>query len=230
MDLNPRTANGGMLGIAFGVLLFASATMVSAPGADSPASEVSTYFADNRAVVLVSQGMALLAAVAFLAFALRFAFAATPGHQEPDKWRLVWSTGALVFAAGVVATLPLIALALTSDAQAADTSTRTLAQLAEGTDAALFLTVTLFLAATATQGTRAPAWLRASAAIGALLAIARTVAGLVQVGSALDAAAPLAFITVILAASVWMLLPGPPQKVNRRPGDDGRGPDGDPDR
>ncbi len=228
MDLNPRTVNGGMLGIAFGVLLFASATMVSSPGADSPASEVSTYFADNRAVVLVAQGMALLAAVAFLAFALRFAFAVTPGHGDPDKWRLVWSTGALVFAAAVVATLPLIALALTSDAQAAGRSTHTLAQLAGGTDAALFLTVTLFLAATATQGTRAPAWLRASAAVGALLAIARTVAGLMQVGSALDTAAPLAFITVILAASVWMLLPGPPQKVGPGPGGDGHGPT-DPD-
>ena len=224
MNFHPRTANGGWLGIAFGVLLFASAAMLAAPGADSPASEISTYFADNRGVVLVSQAIILTAAVFFLAFALRFALAATPGPAEPDKWRLVWSTGVLVFAAAVVTALPVIALALTSDANAANSSTHTLAQLADGTDAALFLTITLFLAAVATQGTRTPAWLRASAAIGALVAIARTVAGLLQVTSVLDAVAPLAFIAVVLGASVWMLRPGPPQRVD--PGNDGRGFDG----
>ncbi len=222
MNLNLRTANGGVLGIVFGVLLLLSATMVSAPGADSPASEVSTYFAENRVIVLVAQGIGLFAAVVFLAFALRLAFAVTPGHADPDKWRLAWSSGVLVFAAAVVTSLPIIALALTSDAQAANSWTHTLSQLADGTDAALFLTITLFLAAVATQGTRAPAWLRASAAIGALLAIARSSAGLLHVTSILDSVAPLAFITVILAASVWMLWPGPPQKVDRD-SDGGRG-------
>jgi hypothetical protein len=226
VNLSLRTANGGVFGIAFGVLLFASASMVSPPGAQSPASEISTYFADNRVAVLMAQGIGLAAAVFFLGFALRFAFAVTPGHDGPDKWRLVWSSGVLVFTAAVVTSLPFIALALTSEAQAASSSTDTLAQLADGTDAALFLTITLFLAATATQGTRAPAWLRASAAISALLAIARTVTGLMQVDSVLDAAAPLAFIAVILAASVWMLTPGQPQKVDRGLGGDGREPDG----
>ena len=223
MNLHPRTANGGWLGIAFGVLLFASAAMLSAPGADSPASEISTYFADNRAVVLASQAIVLAAAVFFLAFALRFALAATPGPAEPDKWRLVWSSGVLVFAAAVVTALPVIALALTSDANAANASTHTLAQFEDGTDAALFLTITLFLAAVATQGTKAPPWLRAGAAIGALVAIARSVAGLLHVTTVLDAVAPLAFIAVVLGASVWMLRPGPPQRAGRGPGGDGSG-------
>jgi hypothetical protein len=228
VNLHPRTANGGWLGIASGALLLVSAAMLSAPGADGPASEISTYFADSRAVVLLSQAVGLAAAVLFLAFALRFALAATPGPADPDRWRLVWSSGVLVFAAAVVASLPTILLALTSDANAASSWTRPLALLADGTDAALFLTIALFLAAAATQGTRAPAWLRASAAIGALLAIARSIAGLVQVTSVLEAVAPLAFIAVVLAASVWMLWPGPPQKVDQGPGGDGRGPGGGP--
>lgn len=214
VNLHPRTANGGLLGIVFGVLLFASAAMVAPPGGDSPASEISTYFADHRVAVLVSQGIGLAAAVVFLAFALRFALAVTPGPADPDKWRMVWSSGVLVFAAAVVAALPMIALALSSDADAASSWTHTLAQLADGTDAALFLTVALFLSAAATQGVKAPPWLRASAAIAALFAVARAVAGLLALTTALDAAAPLAFIAVVLAASVWMLLPGPPQKAD----------------
>ena len=226
MDLNPRTANGGVLGIAFVVLLSFSTVMISAPGASHPASEVSTYYADHRAAVLLAETLALLGAVSFLAFALRFAFAATPGPEDPDKWRIVWSSGVLVFTAAVVASMPAIALALTGNSNAAPSYTHTLAQLANGTGAALFLSITLFLAAVSTQGIKTPPWLRATAAIGALLAVARTVAGLLTVSSVLDAVAPLAFIAVVLAASVWMLLPGPPQRArsdedNRR---DGRGP------
>ena len=221
MDLNPRTANGGVLGIAFAVLLFFSAVMITAPGASHPASEISTYYADHRGFVLVAEALGLIAALAFLAFALRFALAATPGPDDPDKWRLVWSSGVLVFTAAVVASMPIIALALTADGNAAPPYTHTLAQLANGTNAALFLTITLFLAAAATQATKAPAWLRASAAIGALLAVARTVAGLLTLNSVLDSAAPLAFLAIILAASIWMLLPGPPAKA--RYDGDGRG-------
>jgi hypothetical protein len=227
MDLNPRTANGGVLGIAFAVLLFFGAVMVSAPGASSPASEISTYYADHRGPVLVAQALGLIAAVAFLAFALRFALAATPGPAEPEKWRMLWSSGVLVFTAAVVTSMPTIALALTADSNAAPPYTHTLAQFANGTDAALFLTITLFLAAAATQGTKAPPWLRGGAAIGALLAVARTIAGLLTVDSVLDPVAPLAFIAVILAASIWMLLPGPPQKAKSdHDWDDGPGPFG----
>ena len=216
MDLNPRTVNGGLLGIICGGLLLASVAMVSAPGADSPASEVSTYYADHVFSVLLATAVSLAAGVIFLAFALRLAVAVTPGPDDLEKWRLVWSSGVLVFAGVIVAALPVVALALTSDANAANSWTRTLAQLADGTDAALFVTIALFLAAVATQGTKGPAWLRAGAAIGALLAIARAMIGLFGVESVLDAVAPLAFIALILAASVWMLLPGPPQPDSDR--------------
>jgi hypothetical protein len=220
VDLHPRTANGGLLGIGFAVLLFLSAMMVSVPSSVSPASEVSIYFADNRAIILLAQAIGLAAAVLFLGFALRLALATTPGPADPDKWRFVWSSGVLVFAAAVVTSLPIVALALTSDANAAHPYTHTLAQFAEGTDAALFLTIALFFAGLATQGIKAPAWLRASAAIGTLLAIARAMVGLFRVESVLGAVAPLAFIAVIVAASVWMLLPGPPQKADSNKDDE----------
>ena len=211
MNLHPKTANGGLLGIVCGALLLASGVLVAAPGAETAASEVSTYYVDHRISVVLATAVSLVAAVVFLAFALRFAAAVTPGPDDMQKWRLVWSAAVLVFAGVVVAALPVVALALTSEANAARSYTGTLAQLSDGTDAALFVTVAIFLAATATQGIKAPAWLRAGAAIGALFAIARALTSLFRVESVLDPIAPLAFVTVILAASIWMLLPGPPQ-------------------
>lgn len=200
-----RAGTGGWTGIAFAVLLFVSAVMVTAPASDSPAGEIATFYADNRAVVIVAQAIGLAAAVLFLAFALRFALAATPGPADPDKWRLVWTSGVLVFAAAVVTALPPIVLALTARAAEVTSSIRILAELSDVTDAALFLTISLFMAAVATQAVRTPSWLRAGAAGAGLVALGRAATGFARADSPLDILAPLFFIALVLAASVWML-------------------------
>ena len=189
----------GWLGILFVVLLFLSAGMVTLPSSAQTPSAIAGFYAANRTVVLVAQVVGLLAAPVFIAFALGFEDNMARPHAPRRVGFIGWA-GIVVGAASVATSVPVMVLALTT------TGLALMVRMTDLSDVVLFLAIGAFCAATVVRVEQAPVWLRSLAALTGLVALARSVAGLLGTTSFLDVAAPLAFLGFVLAASIYLLL------------------------
>lgn len=182
-------------GLGFVVLLLVSAGMVTVPGDRDSVAFVRDFYAENGGVVLVAQVIGLLAAAAFLAFALRLQRASGIAGDRP--WVLV--SGIAVAAAAALTAVPPLLLTREAESGSADTVAN-LARASDLTDVLLFAAIGAFGAAVAASVR--VVWVRAVAAIAGLASLAR--AALLLVGSALlEVVAPLAFIVLVLGLS-WL--------------------------
>lgn len=191
--------NTGWLGILFVVLLFLSAGMVTLPSSAQTPSAIAGFYAANRVIILIAQVVGLFAVPVFMAFAVGFDESVTSSRASRGIGFIGWA-GILVAAVSLVTAVPVIWLAFTT------AGLPLMVRMTDLSDAVLFLAVGAFALTTAVRGQQAPVWLRSLAALTALAALARSATGFLGVTSFLDVAAPLAFLALVLAASIYLLL------------------------
>ena len=175
---------GGVCGIVFAVLLFASAAIASVPTAGDSDATIRAFYRDHATVVIVQQLIGAIALAPFAAFALSL---------KPSR---LLRPALIVFVAIELLTniVPLLILALPDAA-------RTLTRVEDVADDGLFLATALFVVAAAM---REPIWLRVASYVVALVAAARGVG----IG-ALGLAAPLLFIAFVLVLSARQIVARP---------------------
>jgi len=181
---------GGVFGLVFVFLLFASAAMASLPTSTDSAGTIAAFYREHASVVILQQIIGILALVPLVAFGLAV------GANRWSRLALLL----LVVIELVTNVVPLLIVA-------APESSRALTSVEDGADSALFIAVALFLIA-ATLGDAL--WVRVVAYVAAAACVARGVASPLAIDS-LDQVAPLAFIAVILLLSVRRLVRQPHQ-------------------
>ncbi|QNN54007.1 hypothetical protein [Nocardioides mesophilus] len=170
--------------------------MVSVPGEQDGVAFVRDFYQDHSGVIVTAQVIGLTAAVALLGF--------VRGLQHSDwvgaaPWVLV--SGAAVAGTAVLTAVPPLLLSQVAGS-AGDGTVRSLALASDLTDVALFVAIAVFSGAVTVAVNTT--WLRAVSAVVALLSGLRAV--LLLAGSAaLEVAAPMAFIVLVLclAWSCW---------------------------
>ena len=192
-----RTA--AWLGILFVVLLFLSAGMVTLPSSSQSADVTAAFYAANRWIIIIAQAFGLIAAPVFIAFALGIQNSMSSIHAS-NKMEAIGLAGILVGLVSLMTAVPVIVLSLTTY------GLPFWVRMTDLSDAILFLAIAAFCAAVAVRGEHAPTWWRILAALTGLLALVRSIAGFVGASSFLDFAAPLAFVTFVLATSIYLLL------------------------
>ena len=194
-----RTGRGATAwGFTFVALLLVSAGMASVPGGDDSVAKVRDFYTAHAGVIVTAQVVGLVAAAVFVLFARSVA----TSPQIPDGAPWVRRCGYAVAAAAVVTVVPVLWLcAVAGDGSA--TMVHRLAQASDLVDVVLFAAIAAFAASVAmvTELT----WLRWLAWVVGALALVRAV--LLAGGSgALDLVAPLAFIALVLALSLAVLI------------------------
>jgi hypothetical protein len=187
---------GAWWGVAFVILLFVSAAMVSLPTAAEPGDRIAAFYKAHQQVIVWQQIVGALALLPFLAFA-----AALSRWARLDGQRNRW----LMPAAGLVA-LATVATSLVPLAMALmpDLSPDLLHQLTvveDLADSVLFASLAGFVLATSTG---APVWVRAVAVLVAIASLARAVLSPFGV-TVLDVAAPLAVLGFVVLLSGRLL-------------------------
>ena len=185
----------GWLGIVFVVLLLLQAGMADIPTLDTPIDRIQHFYAQHGGIIVTAQIIGVIAAIVFLMFAWALAPGVNPG-SEPAASRLRVAA-ALVALASVVTAIPPLWLALSS--APSDSTAHALTRAADLTDAVLFGVVGLF--ALELLRDTAIGWLKILSLVVAGLSLVRAVIGPFGI-SFLDSAAPLAFVVLILAASI----------------------------
>ncbi len=178
--------------------LLVSAAMVSLPTAAEPAEKIRSFYNAHGQIIVWQQVIGALSLVPFIAFALAL------NSRSPSRW-LIPATLLLAAVQLVTNVVPLI-IELTSDVT--PESARSLTRVEDLADAALFVTVALFVVAATL---REPSWVRALAIVVAVASLIRAIASPLGV-TALDFAAPLAFVAFVLLLSVRMLAGSAPAK------------------
>jgi hypothetical protein len=182
-----RRAAGGW-GIAFVVLLLVSAAMVSLPTAAETGGRIAAFYAAHGQLIVLQQIVGLLALAPFIAFGLSLA---------PNRWLrpALWTFVVCELATNLV---PLVIVAAKPSADA----THSLTFVEDLADAALFISVALFVtASTLTE----PMWLRLTGYVVAAACVIRAVASPFGV-AALDQIAPLIFVAFVLVLSIKLLV------------------------
>jgi len=170
---------GGLWGIAFVVVLFVGAAMVSLPTASESGERIRAFYQAQGSIIVIQQMVETTALVPLLLFALSL----------KRQWVV---PAAIIIAVAELATniVPLIIVATSAGAAGA----HTLTQVEDLADTALFVGIALFLDA-ASRGEIY--WLRWIAVAAAAICLMRAILGPLEI-KYLDAIAPLAFILVIL--------------------------------
>ena len=196
-SVTDRTA--GWFGILFVVLLFLSAGMVTLPSSTQSPEVTAAFYATNRWVILIAQGLGLIAAPVFIAFAfgVQNSVSSVPAS---DRIEAIGWAGILVGIVSLLTAVPVIVLSLTTY------GLTFWVQMTDQSDAILFLAIAAFCALAAVRGQYAPAWWRAVATLTGLFALVRSIAGFVGVTSFLDLAVPLAFVAFVLITGIYLLL------------------------
>ena len=180
-------AAGGW-GIAFVVLLLASAAMVSLPTASETGDRIVAFYTAHGQLIVLQQIVGIVALTAFIVFALSL---------PPYLW-LRPALWAVVVCELVTNLVPLLIVAAGPSAETA----HSLTVVEDFADDALFISIALFLSvATLTE----PLWLRLVAYAVALACVIRAVASPFAV-TALDQIAPLLFVAFVLVLSVRLLV------------------------
>jgi hypothetical protein len=198
--ISPRAA--GVCGVAFVVGLFIAGAMVSLPTAAESGDHIRSFYAAHAQVVIVQQALSVLLLPLFVVFGLGL------GAQLGDRRGVILGT-ALVVLAELCTNLPPLILVATSPSSG---TAHTLTVIEDLADAALFAAIGIFSAAVAIASR---SWPRIIAAAVAVVTLARAVTTPVH-WQVLEIVAPLAFLALVLAVSVWMIV------VKRRLQPDGR--------
>ena len=188
---------GGIYGIVFVCLLFASAAMASLPTSADSAGAIAKFYRDHSSVVTLQQAIGVIALVPLVAFGLVL---------RANRW-LRPALLLLVLIELVTNVVPLAILASPG-------SSRTLTTVEDGADSALFIASALFLIAATLEDSVA---VRVAAYIAAAACIIRASASPFGINF-LDQVAPLTLIAVILLISVRLLM-HQPDKLQEQSGD-----------
>ena len=186
----------GVWGWVFVVLLLLSAGMASTPSGQDPTSTVRDFYALHAGVVITAQVIGLLAAAAFVPFALGLR------PREGGRTRSALEIAGLgVAAAAVLTAVPVLWLSVVAK-DSGDSLVHGLAVTCDLTDVLLFATIAVW--ATSVLKVARPSWFKGLAGIVALLALARAV--LLIVGSEeLEVVSPLAFVLFVAVLSTLVL-------------------------
>jgi hypothetical protein len=174
--------------IVFAVLLLLSAAMVSLPTAAESGTRITAFYAAHGQVIVIQQVAGIAALGAFVAFAM---------SVRPNRWLrpALW-----LFVVAELAT-NLVPLLIVATNPSPDTA-HTLTSFEDIADSALFLSIAVFVAAaTLTQ----PVWLRLAAYSVAAACTVRALGSPLGF-TALDAAAPFAFLAFVLVLGVKSLV------------------------
>ena len=193
---------GAWWGVAFVILLFVSAAMVSLPTAAEPGNRIAAFYKAHQQVIVWQQIVGTLALLPFLAFA-----AALSRWARMDGRRNRW----LMPAAGLVAlatlATSLVPLAMALMPNLSPDLAHQLTVVEDLADSVLFASLAGFVLATSTG---APVWVRALAVLVAIASLAR--AALSPFGvTVLDIAAPLAVLGFIVLLSGRLLFSPSPR-------------------
>jgi hypothetical protein len=190
--------SGGWWGMAFVLGLFVESVMVSLPTAAQSGERITAFYDAHRQVIVVQQVVGILLLVPWLGFALTLDRRARAQRRASARWLLPVGLG---LAAAELAT-NLLPLALAALADPSSATAHTLTRAEDLADAALFASIAVFASVAALAE---PSWVRIVGLIAAALTLVRAFASPLGV-TALDAAAPLAFLAFVLVLSVRILV------------------------
>jgi hypothetical protein len=193
----PSRSNGsvGWWFIAFTVLVFIGAAVVSLPASDQPPEVIHPFYSTHRVSITITQ-VAGLAAAAVLIVVITALLRWVGGGP------LLVVTGMLVVLANVGTTVPVLWLAYGT----AGTATTSLARWGDWTDDILFLVIGLFAAVLSTV---APGRvLRIVCLLTAVLCTVRGIGGALGL-TALNVVAPVTFLAMMVWLGVARLRAGP---------------------
>lgn len=193
-----RDRVAGWWGLSFVVLLLLSAGMASVPGGSDSASVVRDFYTAHTGVIVVAQVVSLLASAAFVPFVLTLRRGAGARGDRPD----VEAAGVALALASVLTVVPVLWLTVVADTGSKGL-VHGLAVASDLTDVALFTAIALW-AGTLVRASTTSAF-RAVAGVVAVLGMARAVLLLAR-SSVLEVVAPLAFIVLVVALSLLVLL------------------------
>jgi hypothetical protein len=188
---------GGWWGIAFVIVLLVSAGMVSLPTAAEPGTSISDFYSAHRQIIIWQQVIGALGLLPFVAFVAAIVDRVRAAGRQPSRWLI--PAAALVVIAELATNLVPLAIVLAFQ-PAADTA-HTLTLVEDLADSTLFASIAAFVLAASTAET---SWVRALAALVAVASLARAIASPLGL-SALDVAAPLAFIGLVVLMSIRIL-------------------------
>jgi hypothetical protein len=196
-DGSSRAAGGW--GWAFVVLLLVSAGMASVPGGDDATSTVRDFYTRHTSVIVTAQVIGLLAAAAFVPFALTLRSRAAGQRHGLGGLE---AAGLAVPGASLLTTVPVLWLCAVADSASSSLAHR-LAVASDLTDVVQFAAIAAFGAMLASAST--VAWFKVVAAVVAVLALARAVE-LVVGSQLLELVAPMAFVALVVLVSTLVLL------------------------
>ncbi len=192
---------GAWWGVAFVILLFVSAAMVSLPTAAEPGNRIAAFYKAHQQVIVWQQIVGTLALLPFLAFAGALSLWARIDGRR-NRWLM--PAAGLVALATVVTSLVPLAMALMPNLS--PDLAHQLTVVEDLADSVLFASLAGFVLATSTG---APVWVRALAVLVALAGLARAVLSPFGL-TVLDFAAPLAVLGfVVLLSGRLLFRPSP---------------------
>ena len=187
---------GAWWGVAFVIVLFVSAAMVSLPTAADGGSRIAAFYAAHQQVIVWQQILGTLALLPFLAFAAALSrWARLDGRR--NRW-LMPAAGLLALATVATSLVPLV-MALMPDLS--PDLAHQLTVVEDLADSVLFASLAGFVLAASTG---APVWVRALAVLVAVAALAQAVISPLGV-TVLDVAAPLAVLAFVVLLSGRLL-------------------------
>ena len=192
---------GAWWGVAFVILLFVSAAMVSLPTGAEPGDRIAAFYKAHQQVIVWQQIVGTLALLPFLAFAGALSLWARIDGRR-NRWLM--PAAGLVALATVVTSLVPLALALMPNLS--PDLAHQLTVVEDLADSVLFASLAGFVLATSTG---APGWVRALAVLVALASLARAVLSPFGL-TVLDVAAPLGVLGfVVLLSGRLLFRPAP---------------------
>ena len=193
---------GAWWGVAFVILLFVSAAMVSLPTAAYAGDRIAAFYAAHQMVIVSQQIVGTVALVPFLAFAAALSSRAQLGGQR-NRWLM--PVASLVALANIATNLVPLVIAL-MPSMSPDLAHQ-LTEVEDLADSVLFASLAGFVLAASTG---APFWVRGLAVLVATSGLARAVMSPLGV-SALDVAAPLAVLAFVVLLSARLLFSPSPR-------------------
>ena len=192
---------GAWWGIAFVILLFVSAAMVSLPTAADGGERIAAFYAAHKQLIVWQQIVGVLATLPLLAFAASLSSRARMGGRA-NRW-LLPAAGLVAMASVVTSLVPVVMVLM---ANLSPDLAQQLTVIEDLADAVLFASLAAFVLAASTG---APIWVRGPAYLVAIAAIARAVMSPLGV-TALDFVAPMAVLVfVVLLAARLFFSPSP---------------------
>jgi hypothetical protein len=181
---------GGWWGIALVVALFLAGAMVSLPSARRTGRAIAAFYEAHTGVILVQQFLGVVTVALFVAFALELG-------ARRHRWLLVGT--ALLAISELVTNIVPVTLALTNPGPDGAHAWTVIEDLA---DEALFISIAVFSVAATVEEV---GWVRLAGLMAAAISLLRVVLTPFDV-AALDAAAPIAFLILILILSVRIFM------------------------